>query len=308
MVKYYKADKGGHTAELPAFIKGCWTRVECPSRDELAEVARLTHAPADFLECALDEEESPRIEADGEARMVLIDAPVVEDGGRLNTIPLALISAGDCFVSVCSRPVTALNDIVSGKRKGVDISRQRKLIYDIMAAVIAVFLVYLKKIERDGALIQQRIGKRSVENEEIMALLELQKSLVFFAASLSSDQSVVQKLSLNCTHDRDDEKELLDELAIEARQATEMCTIYRDVLKNLTDAVSSVVNNNMNFIMKFLTAITIILSVPMVIAGFWGMNTAVPWEGRLYGFYVAIGISVVLSLVAFFWLWRRKMM
>ncbi|GHU99098.1 magnesium transporter [Clostridia bacterium] len=308
MIKYFKTDKNGKAVEIQECERNCRIYIERPDAGELNDVSQKTGVPPYFLQCALDEEESPRLEHEDDVRMTLVDAPIIEENGKISTIPMAIIYNAAYFITVCPRRINAAADFLNGKGHCTDTARHKKSLYALLNAVVKSFLLYLKQIDKADNAIQQRIGKRSVENKEIIELLELQKSLVFFAASLSSDQSIAQKLLLGNGGDTEDEKELLDELIIELRQAVEMCTIYREVLKNVTDAVSSVVNNNMNFIMKFLTAITIILSVPMVIAGFWGMNTAVPWEGKLYGFWIAVGISVVLSAAALVWLWRRRML
>lgn len=309
MIKFYKTiTEKKEISEIAAAETNCWIHLENPTQDEICKIEEITKIPKAYLECAMDEEETARTESEDGLTLTIFDAPVKDSDNKnkLTTVPLAIIYNSSYFVTVCTKKISSVTNFFDGKVKYVETEKHQTLHFQILYSVLGRFLVYLKHIDKTGNEIQENINK-SVANQELIELLELQKSLVIFSASLSNNQAVVQKLMLTVGTNKKD-KAKLEEVAIENRQAIEMCTIYREILKNTMDAFSSIVNNNMNFAMKFLTVITIILSIPMVIAGFWGMNTEVPWESKIYGFYIAIGISILLSVAAIIYLNKRKMM
>lgn len=311
MVKYYIKTGAEKMREIETAEKGCWIYLESPTKDEIARTAEKTGIPAHFIAGATDEEEQARIESEDGNLLVLIDIPkgVDREGKRhIETIPMGIIMNDSYFVTVCVRRTSVLDDFLKQKFGAFDTSKQRKLLYHVLYNVFTRFLFYLRTIDKAGNDIQKNIAK-TMKNDELLELVDLQKSLVFFSASLSANHAVVQKIiNGSASKNTPDEKELLDDVLIETRQAIEMCAIYREIIKNSMDAFSSIANNNMNLIMKFLTAITIVLSIPMIIAGYWGMNTGVPWESKMYGFWIAVGISVVLSVVTLIYFIRKKML
>jgi magnesium transporter len=187
----------------------------------------------------------------------------------------------------------------------VDTSAQTRLIYQIIENTFHRFIYYLRQVDKQSESIQKNLA-HSQQNKEILQLLQLQKSVVFFAASLNANFSMMQKIQNNITKKQGVEGDLLDDLLLDARQAIEMCKIYRETIKDIMDAFAIVVNNNQNIIMKFLAAVTIILAVPTLVASYWGMNTGVPFQGVLWGFWIAVAISAVLTgISAIFMAWKK---
>ena len=311
MIKYYITSPSEKILkEISTPQKGCWIHSESPEPEEIARISALTDIPESFMRSALDEEETAHVDTHGSARMVIIDIPkMIENGGSaaISTMPLALIQNDNYIVSICTMHTSVLDDFFQGKIKNAETAQRSKLIYQIMYNSSSRFLYYLRQIDKTSDRIQKSLAK-SMQNKELLQLLELQKSLVFFSASLTANYAVVQKISNNnLSKATDEERDILEDVVIENKQAIEMCSVYREIIKNTMDAFASVVNNNMNIVMKFLTAITIILSIPIVIAGFWGMNTGVPFEGQLWGFWAATGISVLISVIIVIFMARKKM-
>jgi len=312
MVNYYVTIPGAKgLIEIERPQKNCWIHAEAPTAEEAALISALTGISENLMKSALDEEETAHIDVEGKAKLIVIDIPKkIEDAetGSISTIPLTLICTDEYLVSVCTATTHVLNDFFEGKVKNVDTAQRPKLAYQIMYNNSVRFLYYLRQIDRASDRIQKSLSK-SMKNEELLQLVDLQKTLVFFSAALTANYAVTQRIynMVKLDQNERDALDILDDVTIENRQALEMCSIYREIIKGTLDAFAAIVNNNQNIVMKFLTAITILLSIPMVVAGFWGMNTEVPFEGKLWGFWVAVGVALVISVVIAIFMARKKM-
>lgn len=309
MIRYFISSPGEKKIrEIEAPCKDCWIHLEAPSNEEIYQISSLTGIPEDFMKSAMDEEEVAHLSVENDTKMIVIDIPKTLNSKPVLTMPLALIQTDNYLVSVCSVPTTVLNDFIEGKIKNIDTASRSKFIYQIILNNSVRFLFYLRQIDKASDLIQKGLAE-SMKNKELLQLLELQKSLVFFSASLTANNAVIQRIANNVNMSKvsDEERDILEDVVIETKQALEMCSVYREIIKSTMDAFASVVNNNQNIIMKFLTAITIILTIPMVIAGFWGMNSAVPLEGNIMGFWIIIGASLLLSAVVSIIMAKKKM-
>jgi magnesium transporter len=150
--------------------------------------------------------------------------------------------------------------------------------------------------------------RKSMKNRELIEMLKLEKSLVFFSTSLKANELVLEKmLKTNAIKRYPDDEDLLEDVIVENKQAIEMCTIYRDILSGTMDAFASIISNNLNIVMKFLTSITIIIAIPTLLASLWGMNVNVPFKDSAFGFWVVLGIALVLSVSSAIFLWKKKM-
>jgi magnesium transporter len=308
MIKYFlgsSEEDGFKEVEQPQ--SGCWIHLEAPSIEEINSVIELTGITEYFMKSALDEEEAAHVDTQKGTKLVVIDIPKSVDGA-VHTLPLALMHHDNYLVSVCTAQTTVLDDFFMGKVKNIDTQRRTKLVYQIMYNSAARFLYYLRQIDKKSATIQKTLSK-SMQNQELLELVELQKTLVFFSASLSANHTVIQKIATgHLENAKDDERDILEDVVLENMQAREMCSVYREIIKSTMDAFAAVVNNNQNMVMKFLTAITIVLSIPMVVSGLWGMNTGVPFEGKLWGFWAATGIALIISAIIYFFMARKKML
>jgi magnesium transporter len=283
-----------------------WLHLEEPSADELAQTSQHTGIPIDDLSSALDEDETAYFNVDGDIKLLVIDIPEMGENGYTQTLPLALIETKDYLVSVCSSSTPALSSFINKRTKTNSAASKSKLVYQLLLNNSRRFLYYLKQIDKQSEAIQKTLSK-SLKNQEVLQLVEIQKSLVYISSSLSANYSVIQKIAYHASKSPEDERDIIQEIVLETKQAIAMCSVYREIIKSTMDAFASVVNNNQNTIMKLLTAITIILSIPMVIASLWGMNTGVPFETYLWGFWAVVGISVTLTAVAAVIMIKRKL-
>ena len=286
MVKYFFNAKSGELERAENFIENCWVDMVNPTDDECEDVAKLCGVPEDMIKAALDEEERARSEFDEGCSMFLVDCPVIEEGvngDSYTSLPLAIIYNNKCVITVCLKGNTVLKDFITGREK-VFCDSPVHFALTFMLGNAKRFLYCLKQIDRKTHRIQNGIMK-AMRNAEIMQLLDLQNSLVYFSTSLNSNERVHEKFSkMEAVSTREDFQDVYDDLSVENKQAIETCNIYKNILSVTMDAYGSVISNNANETMKKLTIITILLAVPTMIAGFWGMNMPVPFQEG-YAFY-----------------------
>ena len=304
MVKFFVTGGEGGLAPKNAFENACWADMINPTDDEVEDVAAAAGVPEDMIKAALDEEEAARTEFDDEngCSMFVVDCPVIEegDGGdTYSTLPLAIIYNKRCIITVCLKGNPVLKDFITGRIR-VECEKPVAFILNFMYGFAKRFLYCLKQIDRKARRVQAELG-RTLKNEEILQLLELENSLVYFSTSLNSNNKVHEKLSkVEAVAAREDYRDLYEDMVIECGQAAEMCKIYKDILSVSMDAYGSVISNNANDTMKKLTVITILLAIPTMIAGFWGMNMPVPWqvqngETSTVWFWLVIGATFALT-------------
>lgn len=280
MVKYFYTAEGGALLKAENFKDKCWVDMVNPTDDECEDVAAFSGVPEDMLKAALDEEERARSEFDEGCSMFMVDCPIIEEGASgdsYTTLPLAVIYNKKCIITVSLKGNTVLKDFITGREK-IFCDNPVHFVLTFMLGNAKRYLYCLKQIDRKNHRIQNEMGK-TMRNEEIIQLLDLQNSLVFFSTSLVSNERVHEKLSkVEAVSTHEDYEDLYEDLSIENKQAIETCNIYKNILSVTMDAYGSVISNNANDTMKKLTIITILLAVPTMIAGFWGMNMPVPFE------------------------------
>lgn len=302
MVKYFLTGGAGAPERIDKFRDMCWVDLVNPSDDECEDVTNFTGISEDLLKAALDEEERARCEFDDGNSMFIVDCPVIEenDGGDIySTLPLAIIYNKKCIVTVCLKGNTVLKEFITGRER-INTSSPLHFILTFMLNNAKRFLYCLKQIDRKTRRIQSEMEK-TMRNAEIIQLLDLQNSLVYFSTSLNSNERVHEKLyKVEGVASREEYLDLYEDVIIEGKQAIETCNIYKNILSVTMDAYGSVISNNANNTMKTLTIITILLAIPTMIAGFWGMNMPVPGQDG-YAFYqtgwfwLVMGATVLLT-------------
>lgn len=296
--------------KLDKIEKGCWINLENPSDKELEEVSHVTGVSEDMLKAALDEEERARIETEDGNTLIIVDIPIIDDSADwyvYSTLPMGIITAGDYFITVCLRETTVLGDFTKGRVRNFDANKRTRFIYQILYLNAIKFLHCLKQIDKTSMRVQQSLH-RSMKNKELIQLLDLEKALVYFSTSLNSNQVVIDRLkTMSAIKHYEEDNDILDDVIVENKQAIEMATIYRDIMSGTMDAFASVISNNQNIVMKFLAAITIILTIPTIVASLWGMNVGVPFEGKIWGFWVIIGVIVAITVPVLIIMIKKKM-
>ena len=310
MLKIYLSNDQGVLQEKMEITTGCWINLISPTEQEIHNVADKLQIPLEFLKDPLDEEERSRIEKDGENILIIVNVPLMTmDENEIpiyDTIPLGIIIANNCFVTVCLKDNPIFHTFSDQKVKNFFTFKRTRFSYQILYSMSTSYLKYLKQISKQTDAIEKKLHK-SMKNKELFSLLNLEKSLVYFTTSLKSNNIVMQKmLKSNYLKTYEDDQELLEDVIIENQQAIEMAETHTSILSGMMDAFASVISNNVNIVMKFLTSFTIILTLPTMVASFYGMNVPIPFQDYPYAFFVAIIISFILSSITAIIFWKKK--
>lgn len=313
MLKMYNTDvKTNITTETEEFIKGNWINMVSPTEREIETVCKNINIKDDFIRYALDYEEKARIdfEEDDNTILFIIDIPIIEqeNGNKVySTMPIGIIFVrDDYFITVSLTENNIINRLE--KSKNIITYKKSRLLLQIFYSNAERFLTLLKRLNKETE-VAESVLKSSMQNKELLKLLSVKKSLVYFTTSLKSNEIVMEKtLRGNLIKLYEEDEDILDDAIIENKQAIEMSRIYSDILTGTLDAYASIISNNLNGVMKFLTSITIILAIPTMISSYWGMNVPVPLQNNPFGFIIMVGCSLLVGIIATLWLKRKGML
>lgn len=297
----------------------CWINLSAPTEDELEYVETTLNIPSEFLRYPLDEEERPRIDLgdDEEQMLIITDLPYVRREGlnaKYETQPLGIILAGKCLVTISLREASTLDQFKTNRVRDFRTGFRTRFTFQIMFAGAKDYLKFLRFMDKTIDAAERQLNK-SISNKELFKLMELGKSLIYFSTSLKSNESVLEKLMRGkFVKQYDDDQDLLEDVLIEYRQAHEMANIYASIINGTMDAYASIISNNLNIVLKFMTAMTIALAVPTMIFSFFGQNFPMPWDGvEKFGrmpwpFVGIVGGASIITGMTVWWLRRKNMM
>ena len=300
-----------HLIECTTLEKGCWVHLQNPTKEEIDGLNTRFALDPTYLAAALDEEESARIEHEGDQTLIIVDIPYVESEGSgyiYSTIPLGIVLVDDIIITVCTRDTPIIADFTQERVRNFWTFKRTRFILQLLHRNASRFLAYLKQIDKSSMHVQEKLEKSS-RNQELLQMMKLEKSLVFFSTSLKGNELVMEKLlrQESVLKRFPEDTDLLEDVIIENKQAMEMCAIYRDIMSGTMDAFASIISNNLNITMKVMTSLTMVLSVPTNIASLWGMNVQVPFADTSLGFWFVILLSVVCGLIAFLFMYKKRM-
>jgi magnesium transporter len=294
---------------LEEFEPGSWIDLVGPTEEELERVSVALGIPLDVLKSPLDEEEKSRVEFEDGLTHVIVDIPVLvrtEEEQGYDTIPLGMLIHPDYFITTCLRANPILGEFERGAVKTFATFKKTRFLFQILQTISAFYLRYLGRIDRETDKLEREL-RASMKNAEIFDLLALQKSLVYFTTSLRSNEAVLQKLlRTKSLKMYEEDEDLLEDVIVENKQASEMAKIYADTLTAMMDAFTSVISNNLNRVMKLLTSLTIILSIPTIVASYYGMNVDLPFQNYTHAFTLTIVIAFVIALAFAIVFWKKK--
>ena len=313
MLSIYNTDlKTNKFEKIKEFRPGSWINLVNPTAEEIATVCSNLKIEDEFIKYPLDYDEQARIDVEDDMTLFVIDVPVIEEdneGKNYSTMPLGLIVVRDeYFISVALKKTRIIDAFEKGRVKGMFTYKKTRFLLQILYLNASYYLNDLKKINKEAENTVNDL-KTTMKNQDLMKLLRLENSLVYITTSLKANEVVMEKTARGKvlkSYEEDDE--ILEDAIIENRQAIEMGKIYREVLNGTMDAYASIISNNLNVVMKFLASITIVLSLPTLIASIWGMNVPLPFATNPYGFGIVCGISVLISVIAFVWLKKKDML
>ena len=316
MIKMYNTNlETNKIEEINEFKKGNWINMIAPTEEEIKKVCNKLKIQEDFIRYSLDYEEKARIdtEEDDNTTLFIIDVPIIEKENNeqvYSTMPLGMIVVrDDYFITVSLKSNKVVTELEKIKSNTITYKKSR-MILQIFYKNAELYLKYLKKINKETE-IAENVLKKSLKNKELLKMLSLEKSLVYFTTSLKANEVVMEKtLRGKIIKLYEEDEDILEDAIIENKQAIEMSKIYSDILNGTMDAYASIISNNLNGVMKFLTSITIILAIPTMIASYWGMNIPVPLQftNSPWAFYVVVAFSVILGIIAMIWLKKKDML
>ena len=315
MIKMYNTNMITNiTTEVNEYKRGNWINMINPTESEIFEVCRNLNIEQEFIKYSLDYEEKARIdlEEDDGTILFIIDVPIIErenDVEIYTTMPVGVIFVRDEYVITVSLKE---NDIIKKMErivgKKVITYKKSQFLFQLFYENSSAFLNLLKEINKKTEHIERTL-KKDLKNEDLLKMLNLEKALVYITTSLKSDEVVMEKtLRGKIIKLYEEDEDLLEDAIVENKQAIEMSKIYSDILNETMDMYASIISNNINDIMKFLTSITIILAIPTLVASLWGMNVPVPFQNYQYGFPVLLAVSFVVTLTVMIWLKKRNML
>ncbi len=316
MLEVFKHNNGHLEDDLSIATaeKGSWINVVNPDSDDLQIVSMVTEIPTDVLKMALDTEERSRVEIGDDYVFVVINIPIILETDSYDTLPLGVFITPDFIVTVCLQETDVMKAFTQNKYPLFYTFKKTRFLFQILFRTATLFLRYLQQINHRTDDIES-ILRHSMRNREFFMLLELQKSLTFFASALRGNGAVMEKL-LRLRRNQslhhllklyEEDEDLLEDVIIENKQAIEMVEMYSNILMNMSDTFASIISNNLNIVMKFLASITIILSVPTTIFSLWGVNVPLPFQENEWGFFLVITIAMICSAVAVALLWMKKL-
>lgn len=312
MISIYTTDNNG-VNEVNELKKECWINLTNPTIEEIKKVSKETRTDEDLIVKLMDTEELPRIEVGNNATLIVVDTPYVTDTRykhKYNTEPLGIIINNDGYIiTVSLKQQLILDDFMENKVKNFDVSKKTKFLIQILLRVAGIYQKELMSIN-DYINKKEKILYKSTNNKELIDLLNVEKTLVYFSTSLKANDVVLEKLSKgNVVTLYEDDNDLMEDAMIENKQAIEMSNIYREILTSMTDTYATIISNNLNDVMKFLAGITIVFSIPTMVASFIGMNVPLGDMGTSpVSFGLIIIFSFVLSIIIALILKKKNML
>jgi magnesium transporter len=307
MITVYKSTAFG-LEKLDEIENGCWINVIDPTLKEIDQLTALG-IEQDFITYPLDLDERPRTEREEDGTtMIIFRIPYYQ--GEISdipftTIPLGIIICENYIITICKKDNLILKDFASGKVRGLSTAKKYRFILRLLLNAASLFLFHLREINKKVDQLEDEL-QLSLRNRELMAILKYQKSLVYFATALKSNELLMVRLQRSQLFTRyAEDEELLEDVITENQQAIEMTNISNNILSSMMDAFASIISNNLNVVMKFLTSVTIILSIPTVISSFFGMNVDLPFQNIDYAYVIILLICVVLAGIVVFVFMKR---
>ncbi len=307
MITIYKnTDAGLGTLDQP--VNNCWFNVVDPSAQEIEHLHQTLQVPQDFLTYPLDLEEMPRTEKENGAMLIVLRVPSFQGEGTdvpYITVPLGIILTDQSITTICRRETNTIRNITNGRVRALSTAKRNRLVLHILFAAANQFLVNLRELNKAVDTLEDRL-QHSLRNRELLELLKVQKSLVYFRTGLKANEVLLHHLQRTQLFQQyPDDQDLLDDALTEVQQALEMTNISSNILSSMMDAFASIISNNLNVVMKVLASITIVVSLPTMVASFYGMNVTLPLQQHDLAFGLVLTLALTLAGGALFFLWRK---
>lgn len=313
MIKYFRTDDQ-LIREVEKLNDGVWVQMISPTGAECAAIAEDLNVDIEDVQAALDVEESSRIELQDGYTLILVDVPTMEirhDKQTYTTIPLGIILTQDVIVTVCTEDTPVLTNFIANRVKEFSTKKRLRFVYQILFRTAAIYQTDLRIIDKKRTEIEERIDE-SMKDVDLIELHDLESTLVYFATSLRANGVVLDRLTrYKRLEQYPEDKELLGDVIVENKQAIEMTTIYRDIINGTRELMSAVLDNRLNNVMKYLTSITLVMAIPTVISGLYGMNVNEKWmplANTPHGFLLICLITLLICIITMVVLRKKNML
>lgn len=307
--KYEEEEEIPQQIEVREYEEYSWVHIVSPDEEEIKTLSEDLDIPVDFLTSPLDIDERARIEVDGKNMLVILRTPYFDEESDIEytTLPLGIVLTEKMIITVCSIKNDVMQAFADGKIKdGLSTVNKIKFVLQMFSGATLVYMEYLKRINKQTSIAQNKVLK-SMRNEELIELLNYEKSLVYFMTSLKSNELVLERLQrTELIKMNEDNIDMLDDIIIENKQAIEMTNIYSNILSGMMDAFASIISNNLNVVMKVLASVTVILTVPIIVSSIYGMNIELPIQQSPYAFPIVWGASLALSVAGAIIFMKKK--
>lgn len=311
MLEIFKSDHNGNLSKIDKIENGSWINLVNPNKEDIDFLLDHIEVEKDFLLAALDEEESSRIDIENNETLLIFDIPYVEadqDGDIYDTYPLGIIYTDKALITVSLKETVIIKDFISGKIASFYTFKKFRFILQILYRIASYYLIYLRQIEKKSLFLEKKLSK-TMNNEGLIKLHSLEKSLVYFSSSLKSNQVTLDKLlKLERIQKYEEDKELLEDVIIENKQAIEMTDTYTEVISSTMGYFSSVISNNFNRVAKTLTVVATVMTVYSVVASTFGMNVALPFQNSPHAFFITMGGTTLFVSIIIFLLYKKNML
>ena len=301
MLNFYKT-VNNQICQIDSLEDGCWVNAVSPTEGEIQYLIEDLKLDAGFVRSSLDEEQTSRIESDDDQTLMIIDTPKATTESQntilYTTMPLGFIMKDTFIVTICLSECSVVKEVADGMVRNIQTHLKTRFLFQILLRIATRFLMYLKQIDKISNMVEGQLHK-SMRNKELIQLLGLEKSLVYFSTSLKSNEVTLEKLLRGRVIKLyEEDQDLLEDVLIEVKQAIEMSNIYSSILSGTMDAFASIISNNLNIVMKVLAAVTILMSIPTIVSSFYGMNvTNLPLADFWFPAVLSAGLVLVAAIV-----------
>ncbi|MBO9634384.1 MAG: magnesium transporter CorA family protein [Chitinophagaceae bacterium] len=311
MIQYFK-NINHQTVAIDKAENGAWVNILPPlKQEEFSDLAEGLDIPLDFLTDSLDIDERTRFEEADNVKLIVIKTPTEnnsfnESDAFYITIPISIILTHNQIVTVNSFENGAIKKFLHTFQNRHPDNR-KMMVLKIFEKIIQTYMEHLKEINQRRNLLEQKLYAAN-RNEELLQLMRIQKSMVYFVTALRSNEMLLMKIErTNFLALNETEKEFLADLIVDNSQALEMANIYTNILSSTLDAFASIIANNQNQVLKRLAVITIVLTLPVLVSSIYGMNVPIPYANSPFAFYIPVGLSLVISLAIGYFFLKKKL-
>ena len=296
MIHIYKTTENG-VEQVPEVINNCWIKVVDPTPAEIDQLSGFD-IPREFLTNPLDIDELSRHDHEDDGTLMIIVRVPFYQGATSDipfiTLPLGIIINGKFIITISRQPYNLIEDFATGKIRGLSTGKRYRFILRILLSIANTYLTNLREINKLIEQVEDRL-QNSIKNKEVMELLKYQKSLVYFTQGIKSNEVLMERLQkMKLFTQYEEDEDLLEDMITENQQAMSMTEISTNIMSSMVDAFATIVSNNVNDVMKFLASMTIVLSIPSIVVGFFGMNVTLPFSDHPYAYIGVILLFILL--------------